>query len=143
EQVVIVFGAGWDVGREISWIHVRDRSDDRRTGKGQQRAQPAAPTGQRLASRQYGTVGQCRLARYVRHFGSAGQDFWLVLGELGDRRSVRIEGGGDHRRRRVRQPVGQGDVLEMVAPEHLEELQIGVSGVFAIVTVAALDVADV
>src|SRR5213076_1050051 len=143
EQVVVVFRAGLDIGREIAWIHVGDRSDDRRTGKGQQRAQPAPPTGQRLASRQYGTVGQCRLARYVRHFGSAGQDFWLVLGELGDRRLVRIEGGGDYRGRRVRQPIGQGDILEMVAPEHFEELQIGVSGVFDVVTVAALYVADI
>jgi hypothetical protein len=62
EQIVIVFGAGLDVGREVAGIHVRDRGDDRGTGKGQHRAQPAPPTSQHLASGEYGTVGQRRLS---------------------------------------------------------------------------------
>ena len=36
EQVIIVFGAGLDVGREVPGIHVGDRGHDGWTGKGQQ-----------------------------------------------------------------------------------------------------------
>jgi hypothetical protein len=45
EQIVIVFGAGLDVGREIAGVHIGDRGNDGGTRKGQQRAQPAPPTG--------------------------------------------------------------------------------------------------
>ena len=61
KQAIAVFGAGLDVGREISRIHIGDRSDDRRAGEGQRRAQPAAPAGQRPARRGDGPLGQrCR-----------------------------------------------------------------------------------
>ncbi len=45
EQPVAVFGAGLDVGGEVAGVHIGDRGDDRRAGKGQRRAD-AAPAGQ-------------------------------------------------------------------------------------------------
>src|ERR1700719_719994 len=71
------------------------------------------------------------------------QGFGFILGPLCDQRRIYVEGCGDHRGRRVRQPVGQGDVLEIGTFEYLEELQLGVAEVLDIMTIVALDVADV
>ena len=46
EQRIIVFGAGLDVGGEIAGVHVGDRGNDGRPGKGQEAAQPPPPAGQ-------------------------------------------------------------------------------------------------
>jgi hypothetical protein len=58
EQVIIVFGAGLDVRREVSGVHIGDRRHDCWARKRQQRAEPAPLAGQHLASSEYGTVGQ-------------------------------------------------------------------------------------
>src|SRR5712672_3448651 len=62
------------------------------------------------------------------------QGFRLILGPPRDHRRVDIEGCGDHRGRRVRQP---GTF------EYLEELQFGVAEILDIMAIVALDVADV
>src|SRR5580704_8508740 len=66
-----------------------------------------------------------------------------LLLELRDRRRVDVQGLGNHVRRRMRQPVGQRDVGEVGAAEHFQEHQVGVAGIQDVVTMAALDVADV
>src|SRR6201998_244772 len=71
------------------------------------------------------------------------QGFRLILGPLRDHRRVDIEGCGDHRGRRARQPVGQGDILERGTPESLEVLQLGVGEVLDIMTSVTFDDGDV
>src|SRR5689334_2517473 len=71
------------------------------------------------------------------------QGFGLILGPFRDHCRVYIESCGDHRGRRVRQPVGQRDVLENGTFEYLEELQLGVASVLDPMTIVALDVTDV
>ena len=58
EQAVAVFRAGLDVGGEITRVHIGDRGDDRRAGKGQRGAQPAALARQHLARGDQRPVGQ-------------------------------------------------------------------------------------
>src|SRR6201987_3758638 len=71
------------------------------------------------------------------------QRFGLIFGPLRDHGRVDIEGCGDHRGRRARQPVGQGDILEIGTPEYLEVLQLGVGEVLDIMTSVAFDNGDV
>ena len=63
EQIVIVFGAGLDVGREVPGIHIGDRGHDGGARERHQRAEPAPLAGQCLACGEDGTVGQRRLSQ--------------------------------------------------------------------------------
>ncbi len=58
QQAVAVFRAGLDVGREIAGVHVGDRGDDRRAGKGEIGARPAVLAAQNGLRRQHRAVGE-------------------------------------------------------------------------------------
>src|SRR5882757_7565933 len=60
-----------------------------------------------------------------------------------DCRLVHIQMLGNQCRRRMRQPVGQGNLFIAGGLEHPDELQVRVADVFDVVTKIALDVADV
>jgi hypothetical protein len=123
---------------EVPRVHIGDRSHDGGTRK--TAAASPAPAADRLAPRlRRGWRGRsaspdlqnrsCLIDR---------QGFRLILGLLRDYRRVNIERCGNHCGRRVRQPVGQGDVLEDGTFEYFEELQLGVADVLDIMTIVAL-----
>src|SRR5580658_7346939 len=77
------------------------------------------------------------------HIAGLWHDQWFVFWQSIERGPVQIQMGCNQFRRRVRQPLGEREVLVVAALEHLQEFQICAAGVFDVVRQRLLDVADV